>query len=153
MQPPLHAAGEPGDPSAPPVGEPGGLERPVDALGQARSTEPGELPEEREVLLGGEPAVQGDLLRHDPDASPDVGAVRGGVEPEHPHGAGVGREQGREDAQGGRLARAIGPEQPEGLPALDDEIEPPAGPDVPEGLLEPGDLEGGPGVVCLVHGG
>ena len=64
---------------------------------------------------GVEPAV----LEHHPDAGSQRRAVAPGIEPEHAHLARVGPSVPLEDLDGGRLAGAVRPEQPEHLALAD----------------------------------
>src|SRR5438477_343833 len=65
--------------------------------------------------------------------------LAGDVETEHRRVAGVGREQGRKDAHGGRLAGAVGAEEAEDRPGRDLEIDAVEGGDVAEALHDPVD--------------
>ena len=66
--------------------------------------------------LGEEPAV---LERtHHPDPEPLLGQVLDQVDPVEAHRAGLGGHQSRDDIEGRRLSRAVGPDQPDDLTRL-----------------------------------
>ena len=66
-----------------------------------------------EVVGRAQVLVEGQLLRHHPDARPRRAPVEHHVVPEHADAAGRRRQQARDAADGRRLARPVGPEQPE----------------------------------------
>ena len=99
--------------------------------------EPGELPlvgqfggwsrigvqrgEESQRLTDAHPSGQRGVLELGADAASQSVAVSSRVEPEHRHLAGVGDAESLEDLDGGRLARAVRPEQSEQLAFADGE--------------------------------
>jgi hypothetical protein len=66
-----------------------------------------------QVLESGEVLVHRGVLPCEADLRTQLGCVAHHVEPGDTGAAPVGLEQGREDANGGRLARAVGAEQAE----------------------------------------
>ena len=69
--------------------------------------------------------------------------IRPRVAAEQPGGAGVGPQQAEQDAEGGRLPGAVGPEEAVHLALLDLEVEPVEGDGGAEGLAQAADLDDG----------
>ncbi|HEY3216063.1 MAG TPA: hypothetical protein VGK93_06180 [Candidatus Eisenbacteria bacterium] len=89
--------------------------RPGDARGHAV-----ELGEHPQALAHREDAVTARFAAGDqPNATPNLLSLADHVEAHHPGGAVGGVEQRREDLDEGGLAGAVGPQQAEGLAALD----------------------------------
>jgi hypothetical protein len=97
-----------------------------------------QAPDHDQVLEAREVLVDGRVLAGQADARAQRGRVADDVEARDQHGPGVGLEQRREDADRGRLARAVGAEEPEDGARRDVEVDAIEGPDVAEGLHEPG---------------
>ncbi len=97
------------------------LDRLLDALAPLAPGHAGHAAVEVEVLVGGERAVDGDRLGDVADAGAHREAVAADVIAGHQRAPVGGLEQGREHADGGRLARAVGPEQAEHLAGCDRE--------------------------------
>jgi hypothetical protein len=127
-----------------------GLHRPVPGLGQVEAfqqlpgplarlglPEPVEPAHHVEVLESGQVLVDGGVLAGEPDALPDRLGIGAHVDAGDLDRAGVGLEQGGEDADGRRLAGAVGPEQSEHGALGDDQVEPVEGGDIPEALDQP----------------
>jgi hypothetical protein len=76
-----------------------------------------------EVLAAGEVLVDRRELAGQPDDRAQCRRVADHVEPGHPGGPGVGREQGGEDPHDGGLARPVGPEQPQHGPGRGDQVD------------------------------
>ena len=66
-------------------------------------------------------------------------------------GASVGSRQGREDPQGGRLARPVGAEEPEHLAPPDHEVDPGDRLELAVALGEATGFDGGPVAGCHDH--
>src|SRR3954447_8560224 len=77
-----------------------------------------------ERLAHGQVRVGAAALQHDAHAPAQIGRALGRVEAEHGHLAAVPVPVALEDLDGGGLARAVGPEQPEDLAAPDAERQP-----------------------------
>ena len=118
VQPPLHAARIGVDQIAPAVGEADELERPGDALGEARRRHPVDPAEERQVLLGRQELVERQRLRRHADAGANVRL------PRRAEAADVDLAGGRLDdtdrhVDGRALAGAVRPQQAENLALAD----------------------------------
>ncbi len=96
-----------------------------------------EAPDQPQVLAAGEVGVHRGGLTGQPDAKPHAFGVAHDVEPEHLSGAPVGLEDRREDADGRRLAGAVGPEEPEDGRGGHLEVDPREGLQVAEPFLQP----------------
>ena len=79
--------------------------------------------EEHEVLAAGEVLVDGRVLAGEADRLADALGVLDHVEAADAGVAGVGDEQGGQDADGGRLAGAVGAEHTEDGAASDGEVD------------------------------
>src|SRR5205085_5616109 len=77
-----------------------------------------DLAEEFDVLVNRKIVVQGELLGHVSDALPHFLGMRGDVESVHHGASGSGRKQSAQDADSGRLARAIGAQESENVALL-----------------------------------
>ena len=91
----------------------------------------------------GHPRVKLELAGQVAAAGVDGDAVAEAVQPEHPGAAGAGALQAEQQPDRGRLARAVGPEEPEHLPAVDAQIEPVDRDRRPERFRQPLCLDGG----------
>ena len=102
-----------------------------------------EAPDHLEVLEAGEVLVDGGVLACETD--PLAHALRLGddVEPEHARRAAVGMEQRRQDPDGGGLAGAVRPEQPEDGARIDGQIDVAQRMDVAVVLAQAVRLDGG----------
>jgi hypothetical protein len=109
------------------------LHRPPSGLGPGQVIQPAD---HLEVLEAGEVLVHGRELARQPDHRSQLQRVADDVEAGDPGRAGVRLDQGREDADGRRLAGAVGPEEPEDGSGLDREVDPLQRLDLPERLLE-----------------
>ena len=74
-----------------------------------------DLGEEGDVLVDGQVAVEAEALRQVADLAGDGAMLGDGIAAEHADAPGVGREQPAGQADGGRLARAVGTDQAEHL--------------------------------------
>ncbi|GAA4557569.1 hypothetical protein GCM10010309_70060 [Streptomyces violaceochromogenes] len=88
------------------------------------------------------PGVRGQLLRDVAEQAAYGHAIPGGVVAEDADHAGGHGQQGGDAADGGGLAGAVGPEQPEDLALPDGEVESVHGVVVAEGVGEPGAGDG-----------
>ena len=81
----------------------------------------GHFEDSSDILLDRKAAENRGFLRQISDTKPGAAVHRqfGNVLTIELHGAGVGGDQARNDVEAGRLAGAIGPEQPHNLAALD----------------------------------
>ena len=86
----------------------------------------------------GEVLVDGRVLPGEADARAQLDGVADDVEARDEHGAGVGLQERREHADRGRLAGAVGAEEPEDAARRDLKVDAVQGPDVAEGLHETG---------------
>jgi hypothetical protein len=86
---------------------------------------PGEAGSEHEVLASRHQLVEGRLLEGDAKELPDSPRLSHHVDPAHPRPAGGRSQQGREDADGRRLARAVAAEEAEDLAFIDGEADAP----------------------------
>ena len=111
-----------------------GLQRPIGRVGESEALEQlarpvlGQAPRqviqgahEPEVLPAGEHLVDGGVLAGEADAEPDGLRMAGDVDAEHGRVALLERDDGREDAHGGRLAGAVGAEEPQHRAGIDAE--------------------------------
>ena len=96
-----------------------------------------EAPDHVQVLPAGEVLVDRGVLTSQPDHPAYVVGVAGHVDARHGRPAGGGLEQGGEDADGGGLAGAVGPEQAVHGAVGDGEVDAVDGLDVAEVLDEP----------------
>src|SRR5437588_642256 len=75
-------------------------------------------------LAGRDVAVDAPRLQHEPDPAPQLDRPVGGIMAEHGHLAARSRAVALEALDRGRLARPVGAEQPEDLPAADADVDP-----------------------------
>ena len=78
---------------------------------------------EAQVLLGGQVGIERGVLEHEADVAAHGVPFGDHVVPGHDGAAGRRPHQGAEDADGGRLAGAVRPEEPERLPRRDLEVD------------------------------
>ena len=97
----------------------------------------GEAPDELEVLAAGEVLVDRGVLARQPDAGAYRVRFAHDVEAEHFGATRVGVDDRRERPHRGRLAGAVGPEEPEHRAGRDVEVDTVEGDHVAEALLEP----------------
>ena len=123
VEPPAHAAGERRDPAPAVVRE-------VDEVEQLRGPGPGaaagqpcEAGDDAEVLLRGEGVVDRRGLPREAEPAADLVPLADDVEARDPRRAGVRDEQGGEDADRRRLARAVRAEEGAHGAGRDDEVE------------------------------
>src|SRR5262249_54855664 len=95
--------------------EPELLEQLVDAAAEVGAVQPLDAALQHQVLAAGRVDVDARLLRHVTDRAPDGIRVAGDVVAGDARCAAVGPSERGEDADGGRLAGAVRPEQPEDL--------------------------------------
>jgi hypothetical protein len=114
---------EPVDPAVREVRERELVDEVVDPGRRLRGRQPPDAGREDEVLAGGEPVVQPGVLGQHPRALTNAVALDRGVEAEHPGSSRVGGQDAVEQADRGRLARPIGPEQRQHLARPDLEAE------------------------------
>src|SRR6266511_4081423 len=129
--------------AAAPLTEPDQVQDLVQAGGHGVARDPVQLGVEAQVLLGGEVVVQGGVLEDQADAPPHLGLALDHVEAGH---AGAPRARPQQRAQhrdGGRLAGAVGPQEPEGLAGRDAEAHAADGLDLVEPLDQALGLDGG----------
>ena len=119
----FHSAGVAADLAIGGVGEPDALQQGGSALGALRLAQPVEPGLELHVLAAGEEVVERRLLQRGADVAAHVGALVGDVEAGDRRAAGRGRQQRREHVHGGRLARAVGPEEAVDLAGRDGQID------------------------------
>jgi len=100
-----------------------------------------------DVLAAGEVVVDGGGLARQADLGAHAGRVGADVDADDAGGAGVGWQQGGEDAEQGGLADAVGAEQAEDAAWLDGEGETVQRADLAEGLDQALGLDDG-----VVHG-
>ena len=138
VEPAAHAAGVGPRRAVGGVGEPEPLEQLVGPRPASRSArEVGEAADQPQVLAAGEVLVDGRVLPGQADARAHArSAVAHHVEAQHRGLARVGLEDGREDAHGGGLAGAVGPEQAEHGAGGHREVDAVEGDDVAEALHE-----------------
>ena len=82
-----------------------------------------EAAEQDQVLAAAEDLVDGRVLAEEPDVVADLGGLPEHVEAGHPGSAPVGPQQGGQDPHGGRLAGAVGAEQPADRALGDGQVE------------------------------
>ena len=143
LQPALHAArvgGHLGLPAVPQVHHVEYELHPGVQLGPWHAVQVGV---EAQVLLAGEVAVERRVLEHQADVAPYRVPLPDHVMPGHPRAPRGGVREGAQDLDRGRLARAVGPEEAEGLPRLDLEADAADGFDLSVALDQAGDLDGG----------
>ncbi len=75
--------------------------------------------EKGEVFLPGQVLIEGKTLGHVTDVVFDLGVFPDDVEAPHPALAAGGQQQAVEHADGGGLARPVGPQEAENLPPVD----------------------------------
>ena len=124
VQAALHAPAVPLDGLARAVEQPGQLQHLVDPPLQRRPPQAVGGAPVAEVVGRAQVLVEGQLLRHHPDARPRRAPVEHHVVPEHVNAARRRRQQARDAADGRRLARPVGPEQPEDAALAGDEADP-----------------------------
>ena len=90
-----------------------------------------------EVLEAGQVLVHRGVLAGEPDVLAHPGGVADDVEARHARGAVVGQQQGRQDADGRRLAGAVRAEQPEDAARLDVKVDAAKRVDVAVALSQP----------------
>ena len=97
----------------------------IESLHERSDGRPGgpapEMTEVSEQLTRGETLVEGQVTREVADPSPDGDAVVSDVEPKQADPACVWTDQIEEEANGRRLSRTVGSQEPEDLAARDDE--------------------------------
>src|SRR6266542_1013318 len=138
-----HPAREGAHLAAAPLTEPDPVQDLVQAGGHGVARDPVQLGVAAQVLLGGEVVVQGGVLEDQADAPPHLGLALDHVEAGH---AGAPRARPQQRAQhrdGGRLAGAVGPQEPEGLAGRDAEAHAADGLDLVEPLDQALGLDGG----------
>ena len=109
-----------------PVQELGELQRFGDGVHRVMELavpQPGELPEEPQVLAAGERRVDPRLLRREPEKRAHPVRVRERVDPTDPHAPAVGAAEAGDDRHERRLARAIRAEEAHDLSRGDVEID------------------------------
>ena len=104
-----------------------------------------------EVLQAGEVLVDGRVLPGQADPAAQLDGVADDVQAGHPHGAGIGLEQRGQHPHRGRLAGAVGAQQPEHAARRRVQIDAVEGPDVAEGLLQAGHADRRLARVHAVH--
>ena len=119
LEAPPHPAGERLHPVGPALPEPDHLEHLAHPVGHPRLGHAVQLGVEAQVLLGGEVGVEGRVLEHQPDVAADVGALADDVVAGDAGRAGGRLGQRAQHLDRGRLAGAVGPEEPEDLAGLD----------------------------------
>ena len=103
------------------VREPDLVERGRDSLLAVHRLEADQPRRIAQIVGGGELIVEADRVGQIADAALDRERLARRIEPEHAHLAAGYFGQSEQHQDGGRLPRAIGPEQPEYFPALDAE--------------------------------
>ena len=126
------------------------FDRPVD--GGAALRHAVDAGDEVEVLADREVLPEREALRHVADAPLDLAALLDDVVAEAGAGAGVGRQQPAYDADRGRLAAAVGPEEAEDLAAPDLQRQVVDDMLVAEALVQPANIDG-PGLGRCAHCG
>ena len=147
VEPSPHAAGVRADEPLARVGQVEGLEQLGRALARDAAAEVVEPADHLQVLEAGQVLVHGRVLAGEPDPLSDPGRVADDVEACDARLAAVGLEQRGQDPDGGRLARAVRPEQPEDAPGLGVQVDAAQGDDVPVALGQPSRLDCG----CVRH--
>src|ERR1700677_1074850 len=115
LQPALHTARVGGDHATPPVPQPHHLEHLPQPRRERRLGHPVQVGVETEVLLAGQVAVQGGVLKHQADVAANGVPFPDDVVTRHPGGTRGRVRQGAQDLNRGGLARAVRPEKAEGL--------------------------------------
>src|SRR5207253_207363 len=138
-----HPAGIGADETVAGLGEVEGRQELASARTRASSAEVVEPPDHLEVLEAGQVLVDGGVLAGEPDSLAHLWGVAHHVEARDARGAVFGQQQGRQDANGRRLAGAVRAEQPEDTARLDAEIDAAKRVDVAVALTQPGGLDGG----------
>ena len=118
-QPLGHAARQRRDVGLGPVGQTELLQEPVGRLAGLAARHPEVAAVEVEVLPDGELPVEGVRLRDDADDLLGPGRVGDHVDATDEGPPRGGQDPGGEHADGGRLAGAVGAEEPEDLPGID----------------------------------
>jgi hypothetical protein len=116
-----HAAREGGDALVGKFGKPDPLDRVGDALlalGEAKADQARGV---AQVIGGGEVVIKTDRVRQIADAALDRERLARRIEAEHAHFAAGDFRQAEQHQDGRRLARTVGPEETENLPAPDGE--------------------------------
>src|SRR5205823_1185571 len=111
------------------------------ALGVEPAPQP---PQQVDDLAARERGPQRDIAGHVGEPPVQLHRLAPGVAPEQDSAAGIGPQEPEQDADRRGLARAVGPEEPVHLAGRHGEVEPVQCLRVPEGLVEPGDLDGRP---------
>lgn len=145
LQPPAHAAGERHHRLVGAVGEVHHVEHLAHPARDRGGLDAVQLGVQAQVLRGGEVAVERRVLEDETDVAAHGVAPRGHVEAADVGGAGGRGDQRAEHVDGRALAGAVGAEEAEDLAAVDRERHAPDGLDVPVGLGEVDDLDGGNG--------
>jgi hypothetical protein len=94
------------------IGEPEALEQLVRPPPRPPRAEVEQPPERLQVLAAGQGVVDSILLARQPDPEADRAGIAHHVQSRHPRAPGIRPQQSREDPHRGRLARAVGAEQP-----------------------------------------
>ena len=117
----------------------------VEALeqpGAARRVQAAAQPSEQvDDLAAGQRRPEGDVPGDVGEPPVEAGDVSPGVATEHLRGAAVGAEQAEQDADGGRLAGAVGPEEAVHLAGLDAQVEAVERPHPAEALAQAADRD------------
>ncbi len=135
-QPALHAAGEVLDHRVALLGQLHELEQLVDPLPDLLARQPEVAAVDVEVVADGQLGVEGVLLRADPDPGADRGPSWAGSMPRIRRLAPAHRRDRRDHPHRGGLAGAVGPEEAEGLPSRDVDVDALDRLEVPEGLAQ-----------------
>ena len=122
-QPLLHAARQVLDVGVASLAEIDQLEQVADHPAPTGRGQPIAAREEVEVLPDLHVVVDTERVRHEPEDAPDLVGVPGHGPAVDLGAPGVGTEQGREHPQRGRLAGAVGPDQPEDLALVDGQVD------------------------------
>src|SRR5215217_9359706 len=149
LQPPPHAAGEGLDQVAAAFPEVDHGQHLLAAVGGGGPVDAVQLAVEAQVLLGRQVGVEGRLLEDQADVAANLVPLAGDVEAGHRGRAGGRLGQGAEDLDGGRLAGAVGAEEPEGLPRPDVQVDAGNGLDLLVALDQPAHGDGRRG---MLHG-
>ena len=112
-----------------------------------------ELADHLEVLEPGQVLVHGGVLAGEPDVLAHLGGIADDVVARNARGAVVGQQQGRQDANGRRLAGAVRAEQPEDAARLDVKVDAAKRVDVAVALAQPSGLDGGGALHALYASG
>ena len=149
----LHASGVEAGLLARPIRQPDHVEQRVHAPFDLGPVQPVQDGVEAQVLLAGEVVVERQLLEHEPDARTNLVPGPHHVVAGDPGNAPAGMQERAQDGDRGRLAGAVGPEEPEQLTRLDRERDAVDGREVPEPLDEAVDLDRPVRPVCRNHNG